>query len=55
VPGAFLGGVLVGVVQAFAQLNISSDTLPGANSVATLVMLVIVLLARPTGWLGTEA
>jgi branched-chain amino acid transport system permease protein len=55
VPGAFLGGVLVGVVQAFAQLNISSDTLPGANSVATLVMLVIVLLARPTGLLGTEA
>ena len=55
VPGAFLGGVLVGLVQSFAQINISSDTLPGANSVATLVMLVIVLLARPTGLLGSEA
>lgn len=55
VPGAFLGGVLVGLVQAFAQLNISSDTLPGANSVATLIMLVVVLLARPTGLLGKEA
>jgi branched-chain amino acid transport system permease protein len=55
VPGAFLGGVLVGLVQAFAQINVSSDTLPGAASVATLVMLVIVLLARPTGLLGKEA
>lgn len=55
VPGAFLGGVLVGLVQAFAQINVSSDTLPGANSVATLVMLVAVLLARPTGLLGREA
>jgi branched-chain amino acid transport system permease protein len=55
VPGAFLGGVLVGTVQAFAQLNVSSDRLPGANSVATLVLLVVVLLVRPTGLLGREA
>jgi branched-chain amino acid transport system permease protein len=55
VPGAFLGGVLVGVVQAFAQFNVSSDKLPGANGVATLAMLLIVLLARPTGLMGHEA
>jgi branched-chain amino acid transport system permease protein len=55
VPGAFVGGLLVGLVQAFAQINVSSDTLPGANSVATLVMLVAILLARPTGLLGREA
>jgi branched-chain amino acid transport system permease protein len=55
IPGAFLGGVLVGLVQAFAQINISSDTLPGANSVAVLVMLVAVLVIRPTGLLGKEA
>ena len=55
VPGAFVGGLLVGLVQAFAQINISSKTLPGANSVATLVMLLAVLLARPTGLLGKEA
>ncbi len=55
VPGAFVGGVLVGTVQAFAQINISAETLPGANSVATFVVLVLVLLARPTGLLGSEA
>jgi branched-chain amino acid transport system permease protein len=55
VPGAFLGGILVGLVQAFAQINISSSTLPGANSVATLVMLVAILLVRPTGLMGKEA
>jgi len=55
VPGAFVGGLLVGLVQAFAQINISSKTLPGANSVATLVMLLAVLLVRPTGLLGKEA
>jgi branched-chain amino acid transport system permease protein len=55
VPGAFVGGLLVGLVQAFAQINISSTTLPGANSVATLVMLIAILLVRPTGLLGKEA
>src|SRR5437588_563071 len=55
VPGAVVGGLLVGLVQAFAQINISSKTLPGANSVATLVMLLAVLLARPTGLLGKDA
>lgn len=55
VPGAFVGGLLVGLVQAFAQINISSSTLPGANSVATLVMLIAILLVRPTGLLGKEA
>jgi branched-chain amino acid transport system permease protein len=55
VPGAFVGGLLVGLVQAFAQINVSSKTLPGANSVATLAMLIAILLARPTGLLGKEA
>jgi branched-chain amino acid transport system permease protein len=55
IPGAFLGGVLIGTVQAFAQLNISSETLPGASSVATFAMLIAVLLVRPTGLLGREA
>jgi branched-chain amino acid transport system permease protein len=55
IPGAFIGGVLVGTVQAFAQLNVSSDDLPGANSVATLLLLVAVLLVRPRGLLGREA
>jgi len=55
IPGAFVGSLLVGVVSAFAQLNISSSTLPGADRVAILVVLVAVLAIRPTGLLGKEA
>jgi branched-chain amino acid transport system permease protein len=53
IPGAFLGGVLVGVVQSMAQFNLRS--IPGSSSLALLVVLVAVLLARPTGLLGREA
>src|SRR3954447_25060225 len=53
VPGAFVGGILVGVVADFAQTNFT--TVPGPNAVAVLVVLVAVLLARPTGLLGKEA
>ncbi|MDQ1445430.1 MAG: branched-chain amino acid transport system permease protein [Acidimicrobiaceae bacterium] len=55
VPGAFVGGLALGLVQNLAQFNISSDTLPGAQFVAVLVVLVVVLLVRPTGILGKEA
>jgi branched-chain amino acid transport system permease protein len=53
IPGAFLGGVLVGVVQSMAQFNLRS--IEGANALAVFVVLVAVLLARPTGLLGREA
>ena len=53
VPGAFLGGVLVGVVSDFAQTNFTS--IQGPNALAVLILLVGVLLIRPTGLLGKEA
>jgi branched-chain amino acid transport system permease protein len=53
IPGAFVGGILVGLVQTYAQFDLTTVT--GASSVALLVMLVAVLLIRPTGILGTEA
>jgi len=53
IPGAFLGGILVGLVQTYAQFDATKIT--GASSVALLIMLVAVLLIRPTGILGTEA
>jgi len=40
-------------VQTYAQFDLTKVT--GASSVAVLVMLVAVLLIRPTGILGTEA
>jgi branched-chain amino acid transport system permease protein len=55
VPGAFVGGLVLGLVQNLAQFNISSDSIPGAQFVAVLVVLVAVLVVRPTGILGKEA
>jgi branched-chain amino acid transport system permease protein len=54
-PGAFLGGVVIGVVEALAQANISKDLLPGSGSVVLFVTLLAVLLIRPAGLLGKEA
>jgi branched-chain amino acid transport system permease protein len=53
VPGAFVGGILVGVVADMAQTNVTS--INGPNAVAVLILLVGVLLVRPTGLLGKEA
>jgi branched-chain amino acid transport system permease protein len=55
VPGAFLGGILVGLVQNLTASNISGNTFPGAPAVAILVVLIAVLVIRPTGILGKEA
>jgi branched-chain amino acid transport system permease protein len=51
-PGAFLGGMLVGLVQTYAQAFFS---FPGAQAVVVGAVLLIVLLVRPTGLLGSEA
>lgn len=59
-PGAFVGGLLMGLVEAFANADYSFvpglSSLPAAQSeVAVAVMLLIVLLVRPRGLLGKEA
>ncbi|MCW2615965.1 MAG: amino acid/amide transporter rane protein 1, family [Frankiales bacterium] len=54
-PGAFLGGVVIGVVEALAQSNIPKDVLPGSGRVVLFVALLSVLLIRPAGLLGKEA
>jgi branched-chain amino acid transport system permease protein len=51
-PGAFLGGILVGLVQTFAQ---AFFTFPGAQGVVVGAVLLLVLLVRPTGLLASEA
>ena len=51
-PGAFVGGMLIGLIQAFAD---ASFTFPGAQGVVVGFVLLLVLLVRPTGLLGSEA
>jgi branched-chain amino acid transport system permease protein len=53
-PGAFVGGVVVGMIESFAQTNIPKDVLPGSGKVVLFVALLAVLLLRPAGLLGKE-
>jgi branched-chain amino acid transport system permease protein len=58
-PGAFVGGVLMGLIESFANADYSFvpglSHLPSAQSeVAVAVVLLLVLLARPRGLLGQE-
>ena len=48
IPGAFLGGILLGVIEAMAQGYISTQL---SNSILFAV-LIVVLLVKPSGLLG---
>ena len=59
-PGAFVGGLGIGLIESFA--NADHSFVPGLNSlptaqaeVAVAVVLLVVLLVRPRGLLGKEA
>ncbi len=48
IPGAFVGGILLGIIEALAKAYISSNL---ANSIVFAV-LIVVLLIKPAGLLG---
>lgn len=50
IPGAFLGGILLGIIEIFSGAYISTAL---ANAMVFLV-LIIVLLVKPTGLLGKK-
>jgi branched-chain amino acid transport system permease protein len=50
-PGALLGGVLIGVSEALAGLFIA----PSAKSMFSFALLILVLLLRPQGLLGKSS
>ena len=50
IPGAFLGGILLGVIEALAKAYISMQL---ANAIVFAV-LIVVLLVKPTGLLGKK-
>jgi branched-chain amino acid transport system permease protein len=54
-PGAFLGGVVIGVIQALASANIPTSVLPGSGAVVLFLALLLVLIVRPQGLLGKTA
>jgi branched-chain amino acid transport system permease protein len=55
-PGAFLGGIIVGVVEAVATSAAIFDDIPGSpGTLLVFAVLLIVLIARPQGLLGKAA
>ncbi|MEW6472446.1 MAG: branched-chain amino acid ABC transporter permease, partial [Actinomycetota bacterium] len=54
-PGAFVGGVIVGVAESLAVYYPIFSDIPGASSVMVFALLVTVLAVRPRGLLGSRA
>ena len=54
-PGAFLGGITIGIVEQFGSKWIPSSFVPGGQRIFVFVTLLIVLLVKPAGLLGKEA
>ena len=50
IPGAFLGGILLGVIEILARGYISSQL----SDAIVFAVLIIVLLVKPTGILGKQ-
>jgi branched-chain amino acid transport system permease protein len=54
-PGAFLGGELVGIAQNLGIFYLGNRGVPGSADLTVFALLLVVLLLRPQGLLGKEA
>ena len=54
-PGAFLGGLLIGAAQNLGIFYLGELGIPGESELTVFSLLLLVLLIRPRGLLGTEA
>lgn len=50
-PGAFVGGIVLGLLEALGGDLLADTGLPGAKTLTVFVVLLVVLLARPQGLL----
>ena len=50
IPGAFVGGLLLGIIETFAKAYISTQF----SDAIVFAVLIIVLLIKPTGLLGKK-
>ena len=53
-PGAFVGGLLVGAAQNVGIFYLQRAGIPGASELTVFSLLLVVLLVRPRGLLGKE-
>jgi branched-chain amino acid transport system permease protein len=54
-PGAFVGGIVIGVIERLAAVNLQGSAIPGADDLVVFALLLGVLLVKPAGLLGKEA
>jgi branched-chain amino acid transport system permease protein len=55
-PGAFIGGVIVGMIEAFATSASVFEDIPGSpGTLLVFIVLLVVLTLRPQGLLGKAA
>ena len=50
IPGAFLGGILLGIIEIFAKAYISTEL----SDAIVFLVLILVLLIKPSGLLGKK-
>ena len=50
IPGAFLGGILLGIIEIFAKAYLSTEL----SDAIVFLVLILVLLIKPTGLLGKK-
>ena len=53
--GAFVGGLVVGIIEAEIKTHLIIAQIPSTNVAAMLVLVLLVLLLRPQGLLGNKA
>ena len=53
--GAFVGGLVVGIVEAEIKAHVVIAQIPSFNVTAMLIIVLLVLLLRPQGLLGSRA
>ena len=50
IPGAFLGGILLGIIEILGKAYISTQL----SDAIVFAVLIIILLVKPTGLLGKK-
>ena len=50
IPGALIGGILLGVIEIFAKAYITTQL----SDAIVFAVLIVVLVVRPTGLLGKK-
>lgn len=53
-PGAFAGGLIVGLVEAGAGRIFADSSLPGVKTLAVFILLLVTLTLRPNGLFGRK-